>query len=84
MRARGRDQAPKVIRVPVEGMTSCFGMAWWVAMIVFQPVRCIGMTWSGPIVRNASTVRATISSGAGARWKPPTIAWILPRRPRTR
>jgi len=35
------------------------------------------MMWSGSIARNAWMVFATTSSGAGARWKPPTTAWTF-------
>ena len=37
------DQAPKITRVPVEGMMSLAGISRWTAMIVLMPVQCIGM-----------------------------------------
>ena len=36
-------QAPKITRVPVDGITSFFGITPWSAMIVLSPVQCIGM-----------------------------------------
>jgi len=36
-------QAPKITRVPVDGMTSFFGISLWTAMIVFTPKQCMGM-----------------------------------------
>src|SRR5262245_10845893 len=38
-----RDQAPKMTRVPVDGVTSLPGMAICTAMIVLRPVQCMGM-----------------------------------------
>jgi len=47
------DHAPKTTRVPVDGITSFFGISLWTAMIVLSPVQCIGrfmgrllMVWS--------------------------------------
>jgi len=36
-------QAPKITRVPVDGITSFLGISRWRAMIVFMPVQCSGM-----------------------------------------
>jgi hypothetical protein len=35
--------APKITRVPVEGITSFFGISRWTAKIVFQPVQWDGI-----------------------------------------
>ena len=37
-------QAPKITRVPVEGITSLFGISRWTGMMAFNPVQCIGIT----------------------------------------
>ena len=37
------DQAPKITRVPVDGITSFAGMAWCTATMVLSPVQCMGM-----------------------------------------
>ena len=35
--------APNTTRVPVEGVISFAGSSRWMAMMVFQPVQCMGM-----------------------------------------
>src|SRR6266581_2612223 len=36
-------QTPKTTRVPVDGITSVFGIAMCTAMIMFTPEQCMGM-----------------------------------------
>lgn len=36
--------APKITRVPVDGITSFLGIVMCTAIIVFTPLQCMGMT----------------------------------------